>query len=44
MVCRKDDIKIDLQGYGRVANSYAIVSSTVIGVYDYPSDWQHDPD
>ena len=38
VVCRKDNIKMGLQGCGRVAKSYAIVSSTVIGVYDYLSD------
>jgi len=39
MVCRKDSIKMDLQGRGRVANSYTIVSSTVIGMYDYLRGW-----
>jgi len=44
MVCRKENIKMGLQGCGRVDKSYAIVSSTVICVVDYLSDWQHAPE
>jgi hypothetical protein len=39
MVSSKDNIKMDLQGCGRVANPYATVGFTVIRVYDYLSGW-----